>query len=172
MSKVQLLESMLPILTQPGIVVDAVDEYGHSHLHRAVAVKNINFVQTLLTHGARIDLPDKKGVTPLDIALGLAQSGEKLVELLLQAHKPVTTSTTKFSEYARLLQATIQWGLRGAEQEMLRQSVAETKESKSSKAAEISRLRRCVGLCLSEHGKRRQLLLSHHQPSIAAAIRD
>ena len=85
-----------------------------------------------------MDLPDKKGVTPLDLALGLGQSGEPLVALLLQAHKPSSTSTAQLSEYARLLQATIQWGLRGAEQEMLRRSVAETKESKSSKAEKLA----------------------------------
>ena len=107
--------------------VDHRDSQGRSFLHQTAAENNIKLAQVLLTHGARMDLPDKKGVTPLDLALNLGEQGEPLVALLLQAHKPASTPTSQLSEYARLLQATIQWGLRGAEQEMLRRSVAETK---------------------------------------------
>ncbi len=125
-------------LLRQGGSVDQADHQGRSHLHRAVASNDRECTSVLLAHGARIDLPDKQGVTPLDLALGLDQVGEPLVALLLQAHKPSSTSTTQLSEYARLLQATIQWGLRGAEQEMLRRSVAEIKESKSSKTEKLA----------------------------------
>ncbi len=137
------VKSINPDTTEqyPELIQQAVahrDFQGRSFLHQAAAENNIKLAQVLLARGARIDLPNKKGVTPLDIALNLGQSGEPLVALLLQAHKPSSTSTTQLSEYARLLQATIQWGLRGAEQEMLRQSVAETKESKSGKAEKLA----------------------------------
>ena len=132
------LKSILPDLAEGGNAVNAVDAQGQSLLHRAVIAQDMDLVQMLLAYGARIDLPDKKGVTPLDLALGLCQSGEPLVALLLQTDKSSSTPTAQLSEYARLLQATIQWGLRGAEQEMLRRSMAETKESKLSKAQQLA----------------------------------
>ena len=76
-------ESYVAALIQKGVSIDQRDEQGRSFLHRALASKDINLVQALLKHGARIDLPDKKGVTPLDLALNLGPSGEPLVTLLL-----------------------------------------------------------------------------------------
>ena len=131
-----LLGSMLPLLIQQGSAVDAVDEYGRSVLHRAVAAHDTDLVKTVLAHGARTDLPDKKGITPLDLALNLDKANEELLALLLQAHHS-TASTTPLPEYARLLQATIHWGQRAAEQEMLRRSLMEVTESKSSTAQKL-----------------------------------
>ncbi len=53
-------------------------------------------------------------------------------------NKPFTTPTPEISEYALLLQATIKWGLSGAEQEMLRRSVAETKQKENNPAQKLT----------------------------------
>ncbi len=88
------LSSLPPNLMEQGTAaVDEIDQDGRSSLFHAVAQRNTDQVKNLLAHGARINLADKKGKTPLDVALELGESGEELVALLLQMHKPQTASS-------------------------------------------------------------------------------
>jgi len=52
--------------------VNAIDSRGQTALHGAAQKGWNQVVQYLADHGAKIDVKDKKGLTPLDAALGLA----------------------------------------------------------------------------------------------------
>ena len=78
------LNSLPPNLMEQGTgAVDEIDKDGCSSLFHAVAQRNTDQVKNLLACRARINLPDKNGKTPLDVALELGKSGEELVALLL-----------------------------------------------------------------------------------------
>jgi ankyrin repeat protein len=62
--------------------VNAVNDAGQSALHFAVAARDDAFVLFLAEHGAKIDLKDRQGRTPLDIALGVGGRGRGQVPLV------------------------------------------------------------------------------------------
>ena len=55
-----------------GVDVNAVDSRGQTALHGAAFQGFDDVVQFLATHGAKLDIKDKQGKTPLDSAKGLA----------------------------------------------------------------------------------------------------
>jgi ankyrin repeat protein len=61
------------LLLDRGANVNAVGANGSTLLHQSVN-RGATFVQLLVEHGARLDLKDGTGRTPLDIALGVAPS--------------------------------------------------------------------------------------------------
>jgi ankyrin repeat protein len=55
-----------------GVDVNAVDSRGQTAVHGAALQGFDKVVQFLVDHGARLDTRDKRGHTPLDMAMGLA----------------------------------------------------------------------------------------------------
>ncbi len=55
---------------QHGADVNAADEAGQTAMHSAAAQRGDAFIEFLADHGARLDLKDKQGRLPLDVALG------------------------------------------------------------------------------------------------------
>lgn len=62
----------IKLLLAAGLDVNAVDTRGQSALHGAAFWGKDQVVEFLVKNGARIDLKDKKGFTPLDSAMGVA----------------------------------------------------------------------------------------------------
>jgi ankyrin repeat protein len=60
---------------QAGADVNAVNDAGQSALHFAVAAREDEFIRLLAEHGARLDLKDRQGRTPLDVAMGVGGRG-------------------------------------------------------------------------------------------------
>jgi ankyrin repeat protein len=60
------------LLIAAGANVNAVNERGQSSLHAATQLGWTQFVRFLAAHGAKLDIKDRAGVTPLDIATGRA----------------------------------------------------------------------------------------------------
>jgi uncharacterized protein len=58
-----------------GVDVNAADNQGDTALHGAAQKGWDQVVQFLLDHGARLDVKDKRGRTPLDAAMGLMGNG-------------------------------------------------------------------------------------------------
>src|SRR6185436_11189726 len=76
---------------EAGADINAVNDAGQTALHFAVTGREDGFVRFLAEHGARLDLKDRQGRTPLDAALavggrgrGAAQVRESTVALLRQ----------------------------------------------------------------------------------------
>ena len=60
-----------------GANVNAVDEAGQTAIHSAAAQRGDAFIEFLADNGARLDLKDKQGRLPLDIALGAGGRGQQ-----------------------------------------------------------------------------------------------
>src|SRR6202021_1077658 len=58
-----------------GADVNAIDNQGDTALHGAAQKGDDQVVQFLVDHGAKLDIKDKKGRTPLDAAMGLMGNG-------------------------------------------------------------------------------------------------
>jgi ankyrin repeat protein len=58
-----------------GADINAVNDAGQTALHAAVVQRDEAFVRVLAGHGAQLDVHDKQGRTPLDIALGAGGRG-------------------------------------------------------------------------------------------------
>jgi ankyrin repeat protein len=58
-----------------GADINAVSENGQTALHLAVTVRSESFIRFLLERGARVDIKDKQGRTPLDVASGAGARG-------------------------------------------------------------------------------------------------
>jgi ankyrin repeat protein len=58
-----------------GADVNAASDTGQTALHMAAAQRGEAFVRFLVASGARLDVKDKQGRTPLDVALGLGGGG-------------------------------------------------------------------------------------------------
>jgi ankyrin repeat protein len=76
-----------------GADVNAVNEAGQTAMHAAVAGRDAEFVRFLVGRGARLDVKDRQGRTPLDVAMGIGGRGrggappvvrESMVSLLRQ----------------------------------------------------------------------------------------
>jgi ankyrin repeat protein len=57
-----------------GVDVNAVNDSGQTAMHFAVRASD-DIVRYLAAHGARLDVKDKQGRTPLDAALGMGVRG-------------------------------------------------------------------------------------------------
>ncbi|HEX5419158.1 MAG TPA: ankyrin repeat domain-containing protein [Gammaproteobacteria bacterium] len=62
----------IKLLLARGLDVNAADKRGRTALHGAALQGYDDVVRFLAAHGARLDVKDKQGFTPLDTALGLA----------------------------------------------------------------------------------------------------
>jgi ankyrin repeat protein len=70
-TETQAIEA-IDVCLKAGVDIDAIDQRGQTALHGA-ALKGYNqVVQFLADHGAKLDVKDKRGFTPLDVALGKA----------------------------------------------------------------------------------------------------
>ncbi len=67
----EMIDSIEPCLNA-GADVNAIDSRGQTALHGAAQKGWNQVVQYLVDHGAKVDVKDKKGLTPLDAAMGLA----------------------------------------------------------------------------------------------------
>ncbi|MCG7872836.1 MAG: ankyrin repeat domain-containing protein [Candidatus Thiodiazotropha lotti] len=63
--------------------LDAQDKQGYTPLHAAAQQKNVEIAQLLIEKGARLDLIDSWGNTPLWRALGPSEENISLIKLLL-----------------------------------------------------------------------------------------
>jgi ankyrin repeat protein len=64
---------------QHGAQVNAVDAGGQTALHSAVVQRNDSFIELLIDGGAKLDVKDKQGRLPLDLALGAGGRGQPTV---------------------------------------------------------------------------------------------
>ena len=62
----------IELCLKAGVDVNAADSRGQTALHGAAQKGWNQVVQYLADHGARLDIKDKKGLTPVDAAMGLA----------------------------------------------------------------------------------------------------
>jgi ankyrin repeat protein len=62
----------IELCLKAGVDVNAADSKGQTALHGAAQKGWNEVVQYLADHGAKLDLKDKKGLTPVDAAMGLA----------------------------------------------------------------------------------------------------
>jgi uncharacterized protein len=69
----EMLEGVKVLLAR-GVDVNAVNDNGQTAMHFAVRASD-DIVRYLATHGARLDVKDKQGRTPLDAALGMGVRG-------------------------------------------------------------------------------------------------
>jgi ankyrin repeat protein len=67
----EAIDSM-ELCLKAGVDVNAVDSKGQTALHGAAQKGWDEVVQYLADHGAKLDVKDKKGLTPVDAAMGLA----------------------------------------------------------------------------------------------------
>jgi uncharacterized protein len=72
-TEAQLLEGV-KVLVEHGVDVNAVNDRGQTAMHFAVRASD-DIVRYLAAHGARLDVKDKQGRTPLDAALGMGVRG-------------------------------------------------------------------------------------------------
>jgi uncharacterized protein len=69
----QMLEGV-KVLVARGVDVNAINDKGQTAMHFAVRASD-DIVRYLAAHGARLDVKDKQGRTPLDAALGMGVRG-------------------------------------------------------------------------------------------------
>ena len=69
----QMLDGV-KVLVEHGVDVNAVNNKGQTAMHFAVRASD-DIVRYLAAHGARLDVKDKQGRTPLDAALGMGVRG-------------------------------------------------------------------------------------------------
>jgi ankyrin repeat protein len=62
----------LTLLLDAGLDINAADTTGRTALHGAALQGYDQVVRWLAEHGAKLDVKDKRGFTPLDVAMGLA----------------------------------------------------------------------------------------------------
>jgi ankyrin repeat protein len=60
---------------EAGADANAVNDAGQTALHFAVTGRDDGFIRFLIEHGARPDLKDRQGRTPLEVALGVGGRG-------------------------------------------------------------------------------------------------
>lgn len=63
------------LCVRAGADVNAVNDAGQTALHLAVASREDAFITYLAGQGAKLDVRDRQGRTPLDIALGVGGRG-------------------------------------------------------------------------------------------------
>jgi ankyrin repeat protein len=77
----------ITLLLERGVDVNAVDASAQSALHLAAGQAGESIVTALVQRGAKLDLKDRQGRTPLDVAMGIGGRGAPvprtaIVELL------------------------------------------------------------------------------------------
>jgi ankyrin repeat protein len=67
------------LFLQHGAQINAVDAAGQTALHSAAVQRDDDFIAFLADNGARLDIKDKQGRLPLDLALGSGGRGQQTV---------------------------------------------------------------------------------------------
>jgi ankyrin repeat protein len=70
-TQAQAIEA-IQLCLDAGVDINAVDERGQTALHGAALQGYDDVVRFLAAHGAKLDIKDARGFTPLDVAKGLA----------------------------------------------------------------------------------------------------
>lgn len=73
-TQTEAIES-IQLLLNAGVDVNAINLQGDTALHGAAQKGDDQVVEFLAAHGAKLDIKDKKGHTPLDAAMGLLGNG-------------------------------------------------------------------------------------------------
>jgi ankyrin repeat protein len=73
--KIEAIELAL----ERGVDVNALDATGQTALHVAAGQSSARIVTALVEHGAKLDIKDKQGRTPLDVARGVGARGQPVV---------------------------------------------------------------------------------------------
>jgi ankyrin repeat protein len=68
-------EACVQLALDRGADVNAVNDSGQTALHIAAAQRDEHFIRFLAAHGARLDVKDRQGHVPLDVAMGLGGRG-------------------------------------------------------------------------------------------------
>jgi ankyrin repeat protein len=69
----------IKLVLDRGVDVNAVDATGQSALHVAAGQAGVRIVTSLVERGAKLDLKDKQGRTPIDVARGIGGRGQPVV---------------------------------------------------------------------------------------------
>ena len=78
------------LLSATGMPVDAVDDDGNTALHHCIIADNGDFAEKLVKHGARTDITNMDGESPLDMARGMGREtlAERLAASVVTAPLP------------------------------------------------------------------------------------
>jgi uncharacterized protein len=68
------LLAAVELLVERGVDVNALNDNGQTAMHFAVRASD-DIVRYLAAHGARLDVKDKRGYTPIDVAMGMGVRG-------------------------------------------------------------------------------------------------
>ncbi len=91
------------LLTQPGNDVSKITHDGRTYLHWAANRGNADLVAYLLDKGAKVDVLDSHGTTPLLFAAGSGQQNTKIYDLLLAHGDNLKTNISADGANALLL---------------------------------------------------------------------
>jgi hypothetical protein len=80
------------MLLDLGVDANAVGDLGYTALHGAAYCGDDEMVQLLVGYGARMDIMDQYGQTPLSIAMGVITTGVKSFNLRARMPHPSTTA--------------------------------------------------------------------------------
>lgn len=95
------LEEVTDLLWEEGCDINAVDEDGNTALHIAVYIGRLSIIKALLTEKPNLYIKNRRGYTPL--ALAIDKNRMKTITLLLKAQK----HAKKPVKYALLHQAVL-----------------------------------------------------------------
>jgi ankyrin repeat protein len=71
------------LLTQPGNTVSKLTHDGRTYLHWAASKGNVEIMESLVSKGAKADVIDSHGATPLNFAAGGGQQNTKVYDICL-----------------------------------------------------------------------------------------
>ncbi|KQS30900.1 ankyrin repeat domain-containing protein [Dyadobacter sp. Leaf189] len=71
------------LLSQPGNTVDKLTHDGRTYLHWAASRGNVEIMEYLVSKGAKADVIDSHGSTPLNFAAGAGQANTKIYEICI-----------------------------------------------------------------------------------------
>ncbi|WP_439556768.1 ankyrin repeat domain-containing protein [Dyadobacter sp.] len=71
------------LLSQPGNTVDKLTHDGRTYLHWAASRGNVEIMEYLVSKGAKADVIDSHGSTPLNFAAGAGQANTKVYEICI-----------------------------------------------------------------------------------------
>lgn len=96
-------ESIFFLLSQPGNEINKITHDSRTYLFWAASRGNLAVMEYLLTHGARVDLQDSHGYSPLLFAVAGGQQNTKVYDLLIAKGVNVKADLTQEGANALLL---------------------------------------------------------------------
>ena len=128
---------------EAGADVNAANDAGQTALHFAVTGRDDGFIRFLVEHGARPDIKDRQGRTPLDVALGVGGRGRG-------AAPPVRESTVALLRQLMASQVAVAT-LQSADTAGLKPALRQSQQERSA----VRNVRR--GSRLHDSGESRQI---------------